>query len=1038
MKKLVQLIDTLEDLQKVHTELRLRVKLSDFNVEDKKEAAHLLLDWCTEAEEMRHLLDKFLVAFMNKFAVDKDQALSQYIISLVEESDCCWYHNPNEKAPWQDRVIVLVSYIESCSLKIEAILASLAQAPAPWSPGIQSLAKMGRSLNDPRAESIDEQEKLVVVKQMVAKHQAGNHYRMRGREAERLLQRIFKARLDEEAFEDAVKVSKALEGVDETDAKFLYVDLLLCQDRHTEAVKVVTTEDVFIVSQRVLIKAEIEDATLSQILFLKAVLVMFPCESSTLVERIENVNKKFVLNSQDFQGLNVSQLLDHPVPVAVAKLHKYALLGGDYLSLLEDYSNQLEDKRQLIDIITDMNWSCMSLESLRNEAKVLSVIVNNEENESDLNDWVARSSWAHWREAIKSNNFDQTVFDQASDEQDMDMTAIQTKLQSHFIRDKGLPLDSNVAEMSLALQEKFSKFTFFEESADVTAFVNDANAINGAPTEQDLDDMIALIQDLYSQLMSKNHSLLALSMLNLLNWPLVTHEKIQEAMKNLHLELASTVLYKSLMESRPDLPFLSAFLSSQTKSTSGLGLLQQTRSNLRSNDKLVNLARLGARYCAKQGLLKEKDQFKQLLLSASWAQKLSMNPIDFCKLHFNEHRNVLTKMVSKNANVIDDLKKYCSAFGAMPTSSVMQLYIKETLSMPVKDLKMIDEAFEQIDPEEREVFLQAFIEEDLSWYDYESLDYVKKKIANEPDPILDFLKSYTRICKPSDDEIEQWLNSRSCPFPHENATQRLPFHSVDHARNSPKDMFNLLSNEFCIESCDRWLSSARVFKLGAINVRVMAAKNTITRLLSDVSYDQEFWHTKSFVPEDVLDKLITCLNGISDLIKANSAAFWIANRLPKGIDKLRVTRCWLEHASKWHQSAQDEASAKALDFAKQSQIKLEVENVLHENGIERKNTYLSLIHQCKFDDLIHALFELEFEQKNVNRAASQIALVIDDEQIVDLTLIKYRLLDKWLPEVTVNCDETLNLFNGQALEKCDESASDYWRCLCIVRVCNLV
>ena len=50
------------------------------------------------------------------------------------------------------------------------------------------------------------------VKQVVAKYQAGREYRRRGREAERLLQRIFKVSCSQEAFNDALIVAEVFEG----------------------------------------------------------------------------------------------------------------------------------------------------------------------------------------------------------------------------------------------------------------------------------------------------------------------------------------------------------------------------------------------------------------------------------------------------------------------------------------------------------------------------------------------------------------------------------------------------------------------------------------------------------------------------------------------------------------------------------------------------------------------------------------------------------------------------------------------------------
>ena len=37
-------------------------------------------------------------------------------------------------------------------------------------------------------------------------------------------------------------------------------------------------------------------------------------------------------------------------------------------------------------------------------------------------------------------------------------------------------------------------------------------------------------------------------------------------------------------------------------------------------------------------------------------------------------------------------------------------------------------------------------------------------------------------------------------------------------------------------------------------------------------------------------QIMSCLEGITDYYKANASAHWILSRLPKGIDKLKISR----------------------------------------------------------------------------------------------------------------------------------------------------
>ena len=169
-------------------------------------------------------------------------------------------------------------------------------------------------------------------------------------------------------------------------------------------------------------------------------------------------------------------------------------------------------------------------------------------------------------------------------------------------------------------------------------------------------------------------------------------------------------------------------------------------------------------------------------------------------------------------------------------------------------------------------------------------------------------------------------------------------------------------------------------------------------------------------------------------------AFWFANRLPKGDVKLLVTR-FLYNLNE----ASSDASPKELEFAAQMKMKLEVENILQRNFIN-KPSYLALVHKSSYEELIRQLFQHEYRNSKVNKAAFDIFSVVNDKQIVNLTVIKYKLLDEWLPETedksnSGNMDETMTSFNLiKSLQKDDkvdvkkENEENYWRCVNILQV----
>ena len=266
------------------------------------------------------------------------------------------------------------------------------------------------------------------------------------------------------------------------------------------------------------------------------------------------------------------------------------------------------------------------------------------------------------------------------------------------------------------------------------------------------------------------------------------------------------------------------------------------------------------------------------------------------------------------------------------------------------------------------------------------------------------------------------------------------------ALTNPKEMYQLLTNEFTIDSYQNWLNATSLFKIKPYIICTMAIKATVTKLCNDFKTStpvgQDHWHTEAVISQEVLENIFACVEGIDDLTKANSAAFWTANRLPKGNEKLLVTRFLFKL-----NEAHGDASSKEFEFAAQMKMKLEVENILQKNFIN-KPSYLALVHKSSYEELIKQLFLHEYKNSKANKAAFDISNVVNEimNEIINLTLIKYKLLDEWLPEEedrsnSGNMDETMTNFNliksWQKEEKHDvnrENEENYWRCVNILQV----
>jgi hypothetical protein len=942
----------------------------------------------------------------------------------------------------------LINSVTCTSTKLDLILSALKQAPAPWSLDVQALNKLGASLHHPNVALIREQEKLVVVKQMVVKYQAGKSYCRQGREAERLLQRIFKVSQSQEALQDGLKVADVMHGVNQRDARRFYIERLVIQDAHGEALKVLkhdvdNDDEAVEITERMLIKAEILDDDIKQletlVHFLKAALVILMGKKTNtanyychLVTRIDKIKKKVTLEAlygikdiemiptllkqwMDDQTidqmygkmLKIADLTEEPLEDLLVHLFK-VLIRNERVQDLERclkiiLLNQDEAYPKLIKVVQDhlddeivLNGSLISA-----LAKITSQNVSNCSEETFLlTDLILVSSWFHYVGDLQDQSYDKHMFDNIEDNEDdlAEMNLFKGKLEGNHFKDKGLPLDPALVlqpiKQLLPLQKKFlsSTTTLLLQKKQQDQEINlDVTAPPGSPpvpvqvdqnegniNETDIEAAIAKLSEFCSSLVDKNQTYLAFKAIKILEWPLIGHEKIAELIKGCHQTFLSLLLSKILSDKRPDLPFGLAFLTGQTKTKSGLKALGQVNTNIGlDNGKLANLSRLGSRYSSRLGLLGEKSQFISLLTNATWAKRFGLSGLELANISPGspEHLDILADFIGKTAqdgtlytNIISDLEQYAKAFGPFSISTVMELFVRKVLTAPslhpvlIQDEQLridqnlltsvtlqVDQALKLMQTEEKDNLLKSLAMSELSPYNYEVLEYVfnhfdVKDVKSEQ--ILEFVNTYKRCHPPSEEETDEWLNSRTTPFPGQVAKLRLPFHSLMHAKNNPKDMFKLLSNEFVIESYEQWLNASKVFRIAGNNIRVLAAQNTVSKLMPNGSIrDHDHWCADPIMDKDVLKQVLECLEGITDLYKATSAAHWVGNRLPRGREKLIVARICLQFAANWHDEHNDEASAKGLSFAAQNALKLEVEDILQKYSLHDNSSYLELIHQ---------------------------------------------------------------------------------------------
>ena len=541
-------------------------------------------------------------------------------------------------------------------------------------------------------------------------------------------------------------------------------------------------------------------------------------------------------------------------------------------------------------------------------------------HDQDLTDAIDISSWSQLLEDLQ---------DESSMFENTELDLVKYKMTSNYFKDKGLPMDDDLKLVQpvqlIQMHQNIAK-----EMTNLRTMQRDLCSVSAAsidsldPQEDDkvekknreIDNYLAKLDTYCSGLQSRNQSYLVFKVLKHIEWKtvLLYSSELSEKILDLQQEITPKILAKMLTEKKPDLTLALSYLSGQLKTKSALKALAQLNSRLgNDNLRLTNLSRLGARYCSRIGLYSEKDQFINLLTKATWARKLGLNGLDLAGIPdgSEDHLNCLSDFIGRldlppPKFVIKDLKQFAKAFSLMSISAVMKVFIKKILisnslspESIVEDgnssgttrfnqklfdstLDFLDEALKFLD-DKADIFLGNVLKNDVSPYNYEVIGCILKRFEERDSKLeqfLEFLMNYSRSCPPSEEEIDNWLNSKSSPFPMFLAKKRLPFHPMIKAKNDSRAMFKILENEFVIETYQQWLDASTTFKLKHDTVRFYASKNTVSQVLSQQKIDpnDQSWHTDPIFSMDALKQVFECLEGIIDLYKSTAGAQWISNR----------------------------------------------------------------------------------------------------------------------------------------------------------------
>ena len=165
LSRLIQLVNSLEDLLVLHKQFRIKLKLSDFQDPVKEKVVGLILDWVQAGagQEVPALMDGFLTGYMKRCGLDVSATLAEYCTALLESTSATWHWHLGP-APWEEKVTALAQHIHSVDRRAAVLLLAVCSAPVPWSEAIVAACQAGEKLKHRDSEQFVEQRSLVSLK----------------------------------------------------------------------------------------------------------------------------------------------------------------------------------------------------------------------------------------------------------------------------------------------------------------------------------------------------------------------------------------------------------------------------------------------------------------------------------------------------------------------------------------------------------------------------------------------------------------------------------------------------------------------------------------------------------------------------------------------------------------------------------------------------------------------------------------------------------------------------------------------------------
>lgn len=206
----------------------------------------------------------------------------------------------------------------------------------------------------------------------------------------------------------------------------------------------------------------------------------------------------------------------------------------------------------------------------------------------------------------------------------------------------------------------------------------------------------------------------------------------------------------------------------------------------------------------------------------------------------------------------------------------------------------------------------------------------------------------------------------------------------------------IIKNEYSIETCKKWINIAPMANLSTDNIYFYAIKQTVTSetWAKQFQFNSQWQlHSKN---TDLLHQIVEYAKKIKDTSAAIAVLYYVAEKVPPGVELVYIAKCCYELSLKWIQNGNGQCNEKVKKLYEKNCCL----NILYSHGLESLKDQVDNLPAI----LLEALYNHSsiitrakcamLNMPDINKAASEIA----DLYKFNIKSFRFELIEKLLYE----------------------------------------